>query len=189
MTVEDLLAMPDDGVERWLIRGELREGGITQRNRFHGKAEARFTQLLGNWVDSRPEPRGEIYCGETGAVLHHDPDTSVGLDVMYVGHEVAEANPDHTQMIDGVPILAVEMLSPSSKEEETNEKIEELLEAGTEAVWIVDPYFRTVTVYRRDHPPRMYSGSDLISNEPYLPGFQMPVERFFTRRQSPQTGP
>ena len=25
MTTEELLAMPDDGVERWLIRGELRE--------------------------------------------------------------------------------------------------------------------------------------------------------------------
>ena len=25
MTTEELLALPDDGMERWLIRGELRE--------------------------------------------------------------------------------------------------------------------------------------------------------------------
>jgi Uma2 family endonuclease len=181
MTTEELLAMPDDGIQRWLIRGELREGGMTQRNRFHGRTEARFTQLLGNWVDSRPAPRGEIYCGETGAVLHRDPDTSVGLDVMYVSHEIAAANPDHTQMIDGVPILAVEILSPSTKEEETNERIRELLAAGTRAVWIVDPYFHTVTIYSRERPPRMYSGNDVLASEPYLPDFSMPVVRFFTR--------
>jgi Uma2 family endonuclease len=181
MTVEDLLAMPDDGVQRWLIRGELREGGMTQRNRFHGRTEARFVQHLGNWLDSRPEPRGEIYSGEAGAVLHHDPDTSVGLDVMNVSPEVAAANPKHTQMVDGAPILAVEVFSPSSKQEETNEKIEELLGAGSNAVWIVDPYFKTVTVYSRDEAPRMYSGDDQIENQPYLPGFMMPVRKFFKR--------
>jgi Uma2 family endonuclease len=84
-------------------------------------------------------------------------------------------------MVDGVPILAVEVLSPSSKEEETNEKIEELLEAGSIAVWIVDPYFHTLTVYRRDQAPRMYSGSDVVSGESYLPDFQMPVVKFFSR--------
>jgi Uma2 family endonuclease len=181
MTVEELLALPDDGVRRWLIRGELREAGMTQRNRFHGRTEARFAQLLGNWLDSRPHPRGEIYSGEAGAIVRRDPDTSVGLDVMYVSPEVAAANPDHTQMVDGVPILAVEILSPSTKEEETNERIAELLAAGTQAVWIVDPYFQTVTVYSRERPPRMFSGDDVLTGDPYLPGFSIPVAQFFSR--------
>jgi len=33
MTAEELLAMPDDGVERWLIRGELRENRESDMNR------------------------------------------------------------------------------------------------------------------------------------------------------------
>ena len=181
MTVEDLLALPDDGVRRWLIRGELREGGITQRNRFHGRTEARIAQLLGNWLDSQPQPRGEVYSGETGAIIRHDPDTSVGLDVMYVSPDVAAANPSHTQLINGVPVLAVEILSPSTKEEETNERISELLAAGSAAVWIVDPYFHTVTVYSRERPPRMFSGDDQLPGDPYLPGFSVPVAQFFNR--------
>ena len=32
VTAEDLLAMPDDGVERWIKDGELREGGMTIRS-------------------------------------------------------------------------------------------------------------------------------------------------------------
>lgn len=181
MTVEELLALPNDGVRRWLIRGELREAGMTQRNRFHGRTEARFAQLLGNWLDTRPQPRGEIYSGETGVILRRDPDTSVGLDVMYVSPEVAAANPDHTQMVDGVPVLAVEILSPSTKEEETNERIAELLAAGTRAVWIVDPYFQTVTAYSRERPPRMFSGDDVLTGEPDLPGLSIPVTQFFSR--------
>jgi Uma2 family endonuclease len=181
MTVEDLLAHPDDGVLRWLIRGQLREGGMTQRNRFHGRTEARLAQLLGDWLDSLPEPRGEVYSGETGVILHHDPDTSVGLDVTYVSSEVAAANPEHTQLIDGVPILACEILSPSTKEEEINERIDELLHAGAAAVWIIDPYFQTLTVYRRGQPPRMFSGEDKLANEPYLPGFEVQVSRVFKR--------
>ena len=38
VTTEQLLAMPDDGMERWLIRGELREKPMTVRNRFHSRA-------------------------------------------------------------------------------------------------------------------------------------------------------
>jgi Uma2 family endonuclease len=181
LTVEDLLAMPDDGVRRWLVRGELREGGMTQRNRFHSRTAARFSQILGDWLDKRPQPRGEIYSGEAGVILRRDPDTSVGADLVVVSAEVAARNPDNTQLIDGIPILAVEILSPSTKEEETNERIHELLQAGAQAVWVVDPYFQTITVYTRERPPRMFSGDDVVAGVPYLPDFSSPVARFFRR--------
>lgn len=181
LTTEDLLAIPEDGVRRWLIRGELRAGGMTERNRFHSRAEARIAQLIGNWLDTCPKPRGEVYSGEAGVILARDPDTSVGIDVVLVSPEVAALNPDHTQLIDGIPILAVEVLSPSAKEEETNERIHELLVAGARAVWLVDPYFETITVYRRERAPRMFSGDDVLADESYLPGFSEPVTRFFQR--------
>jgi hypothetical protein len=51
MTTAELLAMPDDGVERWLINGELREKQpgdetTTKRNRFHSKAMSRISHFL-----------------------------------------------------------------------------------------------------------------------------------------------
>jgi len=180
-TIDDLLAMPDDGIQRWLIRGDIREGGMTQRNRFHSKSEARVVQLIGNWLDTQPEPRGEIHSGEAGVILSRNPDTSVGIDLVYVSHEIEAIDSDETTMIEGVPILAVEISSPSTKEEETNERIDELLEAGTAAVWVIDPYFQTITVYRNHQPPRMYSGNDSIGDEDYLPGFREAVVRFFKR--------
>jgi hypothetical protein len=49
MTIAEFLALPDDGVDRELIRGEVKNKGMTYRNRVHAKVVARIThQLLGN---------------------------------------------------------------------------------------------------------------------------------------------
>jgi hypothetical protein len=67
MTAEEFLALPDDGVERWLIRGQLHEKrgtDMTRRNKPHSIPEARVTTILGNWLATQPEPRGEVVCGE-----------------------------------------------------------------------------------------------------------------------------
>jgi hypothetical protein len=49
MTTEELLALPADGVERWLIKGALREKPMTVRNRLHSKVMAAVTFELENW--------------------------------------------------------------------------------------------------------------------------------------------
>lgn len=47
VTTAEWLEMPDDGMERWLIDGELREKPLTKRNRFHSQIMVRIAQLLG----------------------------------------------------------------------------------------------------------------------------------------------
>ena len=81
LTTEQLLAMPDDGKERWLIHGELREKVMTRRNRGHSRLEAVIAKLLGVWNDQQPPPRGEVLVGEAGVRLRRNPDTTVGIDV------------------------------------------------------------------------------------------------------------
>lgn len=41
LTTEQLDAMPEDGMERWLIRGQLREGEMTNRNRGHSRIKSK----------------------------------------------------------------------------------------------------------------------------------------------------
>src|SRR5438105_12390017 len=87
MTTEELLALPQDGVERWLIRGQLRKRPMTIRNRWHSRIMTRMAKFLDNWLDLVPEPRGLILCGEAGCRLRRNPDTTVGIDVVYVSAE------------------------------------------------------------------------------------------------------
>ncbi len=113
MTTEDLLAIPEDGTDRWLIAGELRERPMTRRNRFHSRVMIRVGKILDNWLDKQPEPRGQVLGGEAGVILGHDPDTTVGLDVTYISAEVMVRQTEDSTLIDGVPTLVAEILSPS----------------------------------------------------------------------------
>src|SRR5262245_21132025 len=88
-TTDDLLAMPDDGVERWIIDGRLHEvrsgnGNMTIRNKRHTRVESRVSQVLGNWCDTLPTPRGSVHAGEVGVRLRRDPELTVGIDAVYL---------------------------------------------------------------------------------------------------------
>lgn len=181
ITTEQLLVMSEDGMERWLIEGQLREKPMTRRNRFHSGAESKIVRLLLNWLDGQPEPRGDIFSGEAGCRLRRNPDTSVGIDVVYISAEVLAAQPADTTLIEGVPTLVVEILSPSDKQEEIEEKVASYLAAGVPLVWIVSPRFRTVTVHRPDAEPELFNATQELSGGPHLPGFRVAVARIFGR--------
>ncbi|HUB26717.1 MAG TPA: Uma2 family endonuclease [Tepidisphaeraceae bacterium] len=179
MTTEELLAMPEDGMERELIRGQLRERKMTRRNPWHSGTEPIIARLLLNWVDSRPPPRGRVFSGECGFRIKRNPDTTVGIDVAYVSAEMGASIGRNAALIDGSPILAVEILSPSDKQEDILDKVDEYLKSGVKLIWIVDPVFQTVTVYRPDAPPAMFNDTQELSGEPHLPGFRAAVASLF----------
>ncbi|MHB1422249.1 MAG: Uma2 family endonuclease [Gemmataceae bacterium] len=179
MTTEELLALPDDGMERWLIEGELRERPMTVRNRFHSRAMIRVGKFLDNWLDEQPPPRGQVLGGEAGVRLRRDPDSTVGVDVVYVSADVIVRQTQETTLIEGVPVLVVEILSPKDTIEEIHEKIMVYHSAGVPLVWVLDPYDRTVRIYRPGAMPELFNVSQELSGEPNLPGFRVPVARLF----------
>ena len=181
MTTEQLLALPEDGMDRDLIRGELRERPRTPRSRPHSRAEAKLAFYLVQWVDQQPEPRGEVLVGEACVRLRRNPDTTVGIDVVYFSADALRDTPDNAFLTEGPPVLAVEILSPGDKHEYIVEKVTSYLEAGVKLVWVVDPVLHTVAVYRPDAEPQMFSASQELSGEPHLPGFRVPVAALFAR--------
>jgi Uma2 family endonuclease len=179
MTTEELLALPDDGVERWLIRGQLREKPMTVRNRTHSIIMARLTKELCYWLDTQPEPRGEVLCGEAGVRVRRNPDTTVGVDVAYVSAEVLTRSAVGSTLVDGVPILVVEILSPSDKQEEIDEKIDTYLSAGVALVWVINPRRRTVEIFRTNAEPELVNAQQELTAEPHLPGFRIAAAKLF----------
>jgi Uma2 family endonuclease len=76
MTTEEFLDLPDDGIERFLVDGELVEMGdlddevtMTVRNPDHGAAESRISFLLWKWLAGQKAPKGKVLAGETGFIL------------------------------------------------------------------------------------------------------------------------
>src|SRR6185437_4288543 len=176
MTSDDLFALrPSKKIDRWLIRGELRESKVTKRNPSHSRATANIALILGNWLRTQPKPRGAVYSNEAYFRIRKEPDTNVGIDVAVATAEQAAATKKKASFVDGPPLLAVEVLSPYDKMKDIDEAIEEYLDCGVPVVWIVNPYSETVAVYRQGQEPRHYTLSEQLPGGPELPGFQCSV--------------
>ena len=152
---------------------------MTVRNRFHSRLMTRLSKILDNWLDRQPQPRGSVLCGEAGVRLKRDPDTTVGIDVVYISAEVAARQTDETSLIDGIPTLAVEILSPSDVKREIDEKLDAYAAAGVPLVWIVNVRDKTVLVYRDGGQPELFNLQQELSAEPHLPGFRAAVADIF----------
>lgn len=178
MTTEEFLALPDDGKERWLINGQLREkddDAMTFRNRFHAWVEARIAFFLSLWLRDQPTPRGAVLSGEVGCKLSEE--TVVGIDVGLFSADTIAGQSDETTLVEGAPVVAVEILSPSDKQSEVHEKVTMYLESGVQAVWIVDPLFRTVQIHQRGTGPKTFNDEETLSS--VLPGLEIPVADLF----------
>lgn len=178
MSVEAFLALPDDGIDRELIRGRLRQYGMTYRNRLHAHAEANCVFFLRLWLNDQPEPRGWIVSGEAGFRLRGAVDSIVAVDVAYVSAERLAATDANAKVIDGPPILAVEVRSGSETVDDLYEKVAAYREVGT-IVWEVDPRYRTVLVHRTGRPPVLFNETQELTGDPELPGFRVAVARLF----------
>jgi Uma2 family endonuclease len=180
MTTEQLLALPEnDAVDRELINGQLRERPMTGRNRRHSRTQTKFGKHLDNWLDGQSDPKGEVVSGEAGFRLRRNPDTTVGIDVAYISPETAAANTDGVGLIDGIPVLVVEILSPSDSQEDVLEKVQVYLDCGVALVWVAEPVFRVVTVYRPGAEPELFNAQQFLEGGTFLPGFRVKVADCF----------
>lgn len=170
-TAEKLLRAGDIG------RCELIRGQLIMMNAAGGK-HGRITQGIAYALDQhvRSVKLGAILAAETGFILSRDPDTVRAPDVAFVrvGREC-----DTEGFIPGAPDLAVEVLSPDDRPGYVREKVAEWLEAGTMAVWVVDPRVRTVTVHQAGRKPLIFGEPEVLRGGDVLPGFELPVREIF----------
>lgn len=186
-TTEDLLAIPDDGIERWLIDGRIVEVGnggsepMTIRNKHHTMTQSLVNGELEAWRKTQPKPRGRFHAGEAGVILQHDPDRTVGIDLVYLDAATSARvmADDSTTIIDAIPTVAIEIQSPSNTLEELLSKLALYRNAGVRAVWVLNPYLRTVGVHRPGQPPTLLNETQDLTGDPELPGFRVPVARLF----------
>jgi len=180
ITLEEFDTLPDDGVERWIIRGQLREKPMSTRSLLHAHAVAMISCHLVNWNATQQRPRGKVLSGDAGVIFNRDSEVTIlGVDISYINAELASRKLDRKSRIEGVPTLAVEIRSPSNDDDEIAEKISQYIECGVPLVWIVDPWFQTVTVHRPNHQPEMFNNTEEITGESHLPGFRLPVIQMF----------
>ena len=140
-TLEEVHSLPDDGNKYELVRGEL---FVTPPPTDpHETIGARLTRLLDPYVESQ----GLGYVYHPRAVMRFEG-SEVEPDLMVRRpHTHAVASWDDAP----VPILVVEILSPSTRRRDQVEKRSLYMDAGVAEYWMVDAERRTITAVRLGH--------------------------------------
>lgn len=175
VTAAQLLAMPDDGLRRELIRGEIRT--MAPAGHQHGRIAHLIGLSLGMHV---AEHRlGQVYAAETGFKLASNPDHVRAPDAAFVRAERVAAVRNSEGFFPGAPDLAVEVVSPGDAFVEVEEKVFDWLQAGSHAVIVINPKHRSATVYRSFTDVRVLSASDTLALDEIVPGWRLPVAELF----------
>jgi Uma2 family endonuclease len=173
MTAEELWCLaPTEPGE--LVKGRFIEMSPTGYP--HGAVEARLARLLGNFVDDKK--LGIVISGEAGIITQRNPDTVRGADIAYISQaRLTKAKAEG--YLDVPPELVVEVVSPSDRWSDINERVDEYLACGVDEVWIVDPRTRRVTCYQATAAVRTYQHDDTLGVPAILPGLLLPIADLF----------
>ena len=175
VTAEQLLRMPDDGCRYELVAGELRK--MTPSGWKHGAAGGTLHSLLGHHVLERE--LGQLFFAETGFLIARDPDTVRAPDIGFVAAGRLQGEKPDEAFWPGAPDLAAEVVSPRDTTGEVDEKVRSWLDAGARMVWVVNPQWRSVTVYRSATDIRTLTENDELDGGDVVPGFRCRVGEIF----------
>lgn len=173
ITADELLAMGDIG-RCELMYGELVM--MTPAGVPHGIVAARFGRFLSEFVDQHD--LGIVLAAETGFKIESNPDLVRAPDASFVRKDQLLGGLPRG-FFEGVPDLAVEVISPDDSKREISEKVNMWLAHGTKTVWVADPKSMTVVVHRVGEKPQKLGTRDEIQDEPVLPGFVLPLAKVF----------
>lgn len=175
MTADQLLRMPDDGSRHELVAGQLRR--MTPAGWRHGAISGRLHVWRGRYIEERE--LGRILAAETGFLLARDPDTVRVPDIAFIRKKRLLAAAPEEAFWPGPPDLAVEVLSPTDTVQEVDDKVKAWLGAGAAMVWVVNPKWQNVTVYRSDTDIKTLTRDDELDGQDVVPGFRCRVGDIF----------
>ena len=174
-TPEDLLQMPDGD------RYELVDGQLVEQEDMGGKSVWAGGQVfLGLALYAKANGGWAFMDGVGYQCYPFAPDQVRKPDASFVcaGRFENDEIPDGHIRIP--PDLAVEVVSPNDLYYKVESKVDEYLRAGVSIVWVVNPEFRTVRVFRGSiEQLTQFGPNDELTGGETLPGFRCRVADLF----------
>lgn len=174
MTADEFIRQHGDesGVE--LVGGQLRRVPIPGCD--HGQVCFKAALVLGNFVTAN----------NLGRMMTNDSFVRIserhcfGADLLFVSYHTLPADQPIPRGPISPPVdLVVEVRSPSDSVGDMSRKAHAYLEAGVRVVLVLDPEHDTAGVYLSDELPQRFHNGDELRLPEVLPGFAVPVARFF----------
>lgn len=182
MTVDEMLALPDDG---WMY--ELVEGRLVRMPGSGGGASTIAVNLviaLGTFVKARQLGRVAGADGTYDLTRPGDTgETALVPDVALVRADrvPSPTSSEYARAWKLAPDLVAEVVSPSQYRPEMAAKAMRYLETGVRLVWVIWPKPQQVDVWRQgsDAPVTTLSLGDTLDGLDVVPGFMYPLADLF----------
>ena len=178
MTADEFIAW-DDGSD---TRYQLVDGIVVrvpmagfQHSEVCGNAYA----IIREWV--KPKNLGRVACNDTFVRTKRHPGSYRGADVCFISYaRLPKDQPIPKGPLESPPELVIEVRSPTDRPGEIERKVAEYLNVGVTVVVVIDPNIEAATVYRHaEEIPQRFSNGDELTLPDVLPGFSVPVRKFF----------
>lgn len=175
MTADEFLvqSLPEGKAE--LVRGEIRM--TPPASGPHGGVGGNLFLRLGVYVKERG--LGRAFADGVGYELVQLPHTVRVPDLSFVRADRLPVGGLRPGFLRLAPDLAVEVLSPTERASEVQEKLDDYQAAGTPLIWVIDQRRRTVRVIEGDTPDRTLHEGDVLDGGTVVPGFSCPVASLF----------
>jgi len=177
VTDEELLELSERNPEYQFERTARGELIVTPTSGQSGHREARLIRQLDMWADG--EGHGLVLNATTGFKL---PDGSFFVpDAAWVKRERWEAlsAEQRDEILSISPDAAFEIRAKSSRPADLRHKMRAYLANGARIAILIDPYERTVEVYRPGREPQTHRDPSTFALDPELPGFILDLEPIF----------
>ncbi|MEM6283723.1 MAG: Uma2 family endonuclease [Chloroflexota bacterium] len=178
-------------VEQYILLDEDKFYEVVDGRIVEGEVTAGFNHLLvsDNLYDMvkhhvRKNRLGYFFTDGLNCILERDADGNVLRsripDLCFISLDAMPANFDRNLPFPGAPTLAVEVVSPSERSGNIEDKIDDYLRAGTEQVWVIQP--STQRLYQHitgEDSIRVYSIDDVLTAPTLFDDLKIPVAALF----------
>jgi Uma2 family endonuclease len=171
LTYEDYLRMPDDGLRREILGGDLYVTPAPTPK--HQRAVGNLFRLLAQFVEA--QHLGKVFVSPIDVVLS-DLDV-VQPDIVFVAKD--RMNIITEKAIQGFPDLLVEVSSPSTADVDTGRKMETYARFGVPEYWVADPKSQAVYIYAlQEGAYKLHDRSDRVGTvrSRRLPGLEVRID-------------
>lgn len=158
------------------------DGVLVKKAAAMGFFESRLALILGYFVEAYLEKNPIGACFGEAAPTRLESEQIRMPDFFFIRWDRFEhGRLPAGQVLNCPPDFAVEVLSPSNTAKEMARKRADYFNAGCQLVWEADPEKRCVEVFTSPDHSTILDESGVLTGDPVLPGFRLPVKDWFDR--------
>lgn len=142
-----------------------------------GKRNSRVTRYLDIWA----EEDGTGFACDSSTLFTLPNGAKRSPDASWVKQERWDALSQERQegFAHICPDFVIELRSPTDRLSDLQAKMQEYMDNGARLGWLIDPFDKRVYIYRPGQPQETSNSPDMLSGDPILPGFVLPVRELW----------